>query len=419
VIPLAEAAALVIDACPPLPADRVPCAVALGCVLAESVRAPIAVPPFANSAMDGYAVCAEDLVTASHDAPVRLVVAAEVAAGAVSDVVVTPGAAMRIMTGAPMPAGADAIVMVEHTERAGDDAVLVHASVAVGQHVRAEGDDVQLGDEVLAAGTLLGPAQLGALASVGIVEVLVHPRPRVGVLSTGDELVEPGRALRAGQIYESNRHALLAAVAEQGWVPVDLGLVPDDEAALEWALRSGTERCDVILTSGGVSMGDYDVVKAVLARIANVRWMQIAIRPAKPFALGVLETIGRPMPILGLPGNPVSSLVSFVLLAVPALRSLAGVPSDRLHAPWVTASAAEAMPRRPDGKVHYARVRLDRAADGAWEVSIAGGQGSHQLAALASADALAVLPDGDGVAVGDPVQVVVLRWPGAAHAPVG
>jgi len=232
------------------------------------------------------------------------------------------------------------------------------------------------------------------------------PRPRVAVLSTGDELVDDGSPLQPGQIRESNKTMLLGLVAAAGCDAVDLGIVRDDESALEAVLRDAASTCDAIVTSGGVSMGDYDVVKAVLSRIADMRWMQIAIKPAKPFAFGLLSSDGREVPVFGLPGNPVSSLVSFELFARPALRAMAG--HTAIDRPTLSAVAAEALTRRPDGKTHFVRVRGEFAADGRYHVRSVGGQGSHQLAASATAHALAVLPDGDGVAEGDDVPAIVI-----------
>jgi molybdopterin molybdotransferase len=312
---------------------------------------------------------------------------------------------MRIFTGAPLPDGADAVVMVERTQRLdGGAAVGIQVEVATGLHVRAAGDDLRAGDAVFGAGEVITPGHVGVLAGIGAVEVLAHPRPRVGVLSTGDELIPPGRPLGPGQIHDSNRVALLALVAEAGAEPADLGLVRDEEDLIEDAIRRGAARCDAVLTSGGVSMGDIDLVKVVLDRIGDMRWMQIAIRPAKPFAFGVVGE--RQTPVLGLPGNPVSSMVSFELLARPALRRLAG-HADVLR-PTTPAVAAEPLGRSADGKVHYVRVRVERDAGGTLLVRPSGGQGSHHLTAMARAQGLAVLPDGPGVAAGDRVEVLLL-----------
>ena len=259
------------------------------------------------------------------------------------------------MTGAPMPAGADAAVMVEDTERIGTDEVLIHRAVPIGASVREVGDDVRVGTELFAAGTVVRPAVAGVLASVNARLVRVVRRPRVAVLSTGDELIDDGSPLRPGQIRESNKTMLLPLVAEAGCEAVDLGVVRDDEVALETLLRDAASSYDAIVTSGGVSMGDYDVVKAVLSRIADMRWMQIAIKPAKPFAFGCSRLRrSRHIPVFGLPGNPVSSMVSFELFARPALRKMMG--HAVLDRPIVMAVADDGLRRRPDGKTHYMRV---------------------------------------------------------------
>jgi molybdenum cofactor synthesis domain-containing protein len=301
--------------------------------------------------------------------------------------------------------------MVERTEA--DDArgtVAITLAVDSGRHVRPAGDDVRPGDQVVPAGTVLTAGHLGLLATVGRTEVAVVKRPVVGVLSTGDELVGDGRPLGPGQIRDSNRLALRALLVASGFEVIDLGLVPDDEGAIDVALRHGVERCDALVTSGGVSMGDFDYVKVVLDRLGAMRWMQIAIRPAKPLAFGTIVRVdGVEVPVFGLPGNPVSSMVSFELFCRPALRQMAGrVGPDRFR-PSVVALAGEDLARHPDGKVHFARVRCRRdVADGRMHVRSAGAQGSHQLTAMAGADGLAELPDGAGVAAGEPVTVHLL-----------
>jgi molybdopterin molybdotransferase len=368
---------------------------ALGAVTAAEVVATEAVPPFVNSAMDGYAVRSADTV----GAPVELKVVGMIAAGAAPEGSVGPGEAIRIMTGAPMPDGADAVVLVERTRTEGD-VVTIDITVEAGTSLRGVGEDVRPGDVVVASGTVLTPGHLGVLASVGVERVAVHRRPRVGVLSTGDELVTSG-PLGRGQIRDSNRPTLLALVREAGFEAVDLGVVADDEASVTIAIEQAVASCDAVLTSGGVSMGDLDYVKVVLDRIGDMRWMQIAIKPAKPFAFG---TVGD-VPVFGLPGNPVSSMVSFELFARPALRRMAG-RSD-LHRLTVPAVAPDGLRRSADGKIHFARVVATQEGDG-WSVRSAGGQGSHQLAAMAAANALAVLPDGNGVAAGDTVPTMLL-----------
>ncbi len=397
--PLEDAQAFVLGSCPPGEPVDVPRSEALGLVLAAPVVSTEDVPAFVNTAVDGYAVRAADVA----DAPVVLAVVGEIAAGQAPGRPVGPGQAMRIMTGAPMPDGADSVVMVEDSERVGDDRVRLTRSVEAGAALRGVGDDVRVGDELFPAGVEIGPAALAVLASVNALTVRVHPRPRVAVLSTGDELVDDGSPLAIGQIRESNKTMLAALLAEDGCAVVDLGVVRDDEAELERVLRDAAATCDAVVSSGGVSMGDYDVVKAVLGRIAEMTWLQIAIKPAKPFAFGRLDGT----PIFGLPGNPVSSLVSFELLARPALRRMMG--HRRLTRPHLVGVADTALARRPDGKVHFVRVTGDFAADGRYHVRPVDAQGSHQLAATAGADAMAVVPDGDGIPAGADVAVLLLR----------
>lgn len=397
-IPLSEARDRVLARIEPLPGRPVPISAALGLVLAEPVASAEPVPAFANTAMDGFAVRAAD----TAGAPVALEVAGTVAAGDTGDVEVGPGQAVRIMTGAPMPPGADAVVMVERTRPAEDGRITVEIAVEPGNHVRGPGEDIEAGQEVFAAGAVLSPGHLGVLASIGIYEVAACPRPRVGVLSTGDELVDGPAELRRGQIRDSNRHTLLALVAQAGFEGVDLGIAADREADIEAAFADGARRCDAILSSGGVSMGDYDYVKAVLDRIGDMDWMQIAIKPAKPFAFGLVDAT----PVFGLPGNPVSSMVSFELLAKPALRFMAGCPEPGPE--LVPAVSAAPLRRGSDGKTHYMRVTARRDGRGRWQVAPSGGQGSHQLAAMARADALAVVADGAEIGPGDPVEIILL-----------
>jgi len=409
-IPLEDAWSHIADRLPRLPVQAVPLADALGLVTAEAVVAPEPVPPFDNTAVDGFAVRAADVATA----PVTLEVVGTVAAGSPGDVEVRPGTAVRIMTGAPVPPGADAIVMVEHTtidaggaEPAGDgedrnESVTIGRSVGPGQNIRPTGDDLAAGDPVVGPGIELTAGHLGLLATVGRSEVAVHRRPRVGVISTGDELVGDGSPLAPGQIRDSNRLTLIALCRQSGFDTVDLGLIRDDEAAIEAALRAGSGDCDAILSSGGVSMGDFDYVKSVLERIGDMRWMQIAIRPAKPLAFGLIDGV----PVFGLPGNPVSSMVSFELFARPGIRAMAGHAD--LQRRRVRAIADQDFVRRSDGKVHFARVVVDQDEDNSFHVASAGGQGSHQLSAMATANGLAVLPDGDGVRQGGGVDVILL-----------
>ncbi len=401
-IPLEEARAHILDRCPPLPARSVALLEAAGCVLAEDVVAGEDVPPFANTAMDGYALRAAD----TADAPVRLRVVGTLAAGAAPTIEVRSGQAVRIMTGAPIPPGADAVVMVERTQSENRGAtVVVEVAVVPGQHVREAGEDLRAGDAVFGPGAVLSPGHLGVLASVGREAVEVVPRARVGVLSTGDELVGGAGPLRPGQIRDSNRPTLLALVSAAGCEAVDLGLVGDDEEALVAVVESGVAACDALVTSGGVSVGDFDYVKAVLDRLGEMNWWQVAIRPAKPLAFGLIGST----PVFGLPGNPVSSMVSFELFARPALRQMMG--HTVLDRPRVTALVDDDLRRRPDGKLHLVRVVATSGEDGRWHVRSSGGQASHLLHAMARANALALVPDGDGLAAGEEVETMLLPYP--------
>lgn len=398
-IPLEEARQFVLAGCNRLPAEATPLAHALGLVTAEPIVSNQPVPPFANTAMDGFAVRSGD----TAGAPVTLTVVGTIAAGAPPDIPVGAGEAVRIMTGAPIPPGADAVVMVERTESAEDNGtVLILKQAEPGDHVRPPGEDVAAGQEVFPAGSALTAGHLGVLASVGAYEPVVYRRPRVGVLSTGDELVDDGRELAPGQIRDSNRRTLLALLAGTGCTPVDLGLVRDDERAITDAIERGIAECDALITSGGVSVGDFDFVKLVLDKLGDMRWMQVAIKPAKPLAFGVVD--GKP--VFGLPGNPVSSMVSFELFARPGLRKLAGDAAPVRQS--VLATTDEPLRRRPDGKIHFVRVRADFGDDGRVHVRSSGGQASNLLRSMALANALAVLPDGDGVEEDGDVQVLLL-----------
>jgi molybdenum cofactor synthesis domain-containing protein len=403
-IPLAEAQEFVLASCPPLPVVTRRLDEALGAALAADMVAGEAVPPFANTAMDGYAVRADDTCGASADNPVVLTVTGTLAAGAAPTRPVGPGEAIRIMTGAPIPNGADAIVMVEVTQAVGDQ-VRILASAATGDHVRPAGEDLAPGLPVFPSGTALGPGHLGVLASIGLDQVAVHRPATVGVLSTGDELVDDGSPLQPGQIRDSNRRTLLALARRAGCQVVDLGLARDNEEEITAALERGLAGCDAVLTSGGVSVGDFDYVKKVLDQLSDgaMRWMQVAIRPAKPFAFGVV----RGTPVFGLPGNPVSSMVSFELFARPALRQMMG--HRQLGRPQVQAVADEALARRSDGKILFVRVVAEPGTDGRFHVRSSGGQASNLLLAMANANALAVVPDGDGIPAGGDVRVMLLE----------
>lgn len=403
-IPLREAQETVLAGCAPLTPLQVAYTEMTGRVVDQDVVALEDVPPFRNTAVDGYAVRAFD----TEQAPVELVVVDTLAAGAEPKVSVNAGEAIRIMTGAPMPNGADAVVMVEDTERVGETHVRIVRSAKVRDGVRDAGSDVRAGETVFVRGTVLNAAGIGVLASVNARTVRAFPRARVALLSTGDELVVDGSPLRIGQIRESNLTMLHSMIAATGCEVINLGVISDDEAELERALHEVAERCDAIVTSGGVSMGDFDVVKAVLSKIATMQWMQMAIKPAKPFAFGQLQSSdGRTIPIFGLPGNPVSSLISYELLARPALRKMMG-HTENVMRPAIRAVLDSPLKRKQDGKIHFMRVFGEFAEDGRLHVRDSGPQGSHQLASTAMANGLAHVPDGNGLQAGEEVSVYLL-----------
>ncbi|MDQ4092112.1 MAG: molybdopterin molybdotransferase MoeA [Actinomycetota bacterium] len=380
------------------PVIRLPLVECVGLALAEPVTASLPLPPFDNSAMDGYAVRAVDVADATADKPVQLPVNEDIPAGRTDSPSLQPGTAHRIMTGAPMPPGADAVVPVELTD-AGLHEVRIFAARSAGQSVRGVGDDVAAGEEVLAAGTVLGSAQLGVAAAVGQAELLVHRRVRVLVLATGSELVKPGTPLQHGQIYDSNSTMLAAAVREAGGEAQLMHFVPDDVAELEAALAARLEGIDLLVTSGGVSAGAYEVVKDAMTG-QGVEFGKVAMQPGGPQGAGLY----RGVPVATLPGNPVSSAVSFELFVRPALRAAMGLPAQRLR---VTARLTEALESPADLR-QFRRGALDTASG---TVAPVGGPGSHLLAALARSDCLIDIPEAvTHLEAGD--EVVVLRTGG-------
>ncbi|MFC8221709.1 gephyrin-like molybdotransferase Glp [Streptomyces sp. NPDC057362] len=399
---------------------------AQGCVLVDDITVPLSLPPFDNSSMDGYAVRVTDVAGASEEFPAVLEVVGDVAAGQADPVTVGPGQAARIMTGAPLPPGAEAVVPVEWTDgglgegpvagmRARSLApegarghVHVYRPAEERAHVRAKGSDVRSGDRALSAGTVLGPPQIGLLAAIGRGTVRVRPRPRVVVLSTGSELVQPDEQLASGQIYDSNSFALTAAARDAGAIAYRVGAVTDDADTLRSTIEDQLVRADLMVTTGGVSVGAYDVVKEALAHVGDedepgggVDFRKLAMQPGKPQGFG---SIGPDhTPLLALPGNPVSSYVSFELFVRPAIRTLMGLPD--VHRPTVTASlAADKALTSPKGRRQFLR---GSHSDGS--VTPVGGSGSHLVAALAHANALIVVPeDTESVEPGAEVEVVLL-----------
>lgn len=409
---VADALQLVLSGVQPLPAERVPLLDALDRILAEPVTALDSLPPFANSSMDGYALRAADSSGASAQMPVDLHVIADIAAGTVSDVVLTPGTAARIMTGAPMPAGADAVIPVEDTnepwrnaERPLPDTILIKRSVQEGDYVRHIGEDIQAGQEVIAQGHLLRPQEIGVLAALGVSKVQVHRRPRVGVLSTGDELIDVDAQLTPGKIRNSNSYAQAAQVLALGADLISLGVARDTEDHVRAKLLVGLEAgVDLLVSSAGVSVGAYDVVKAVLEQEGNVGFWRVRMRPGKPLAFGSY----RGVPFLGLPGNPVSAMVSFERFVRPSIRKMAG--HTRLERPQVTVTLQEEL--TSDGRESYVRVCVARTASGGYQAVSTGSQGSHVMTSLVKANALMIIPEGvTQVSPGDQLQAIMIDWP--------
>jgi molybdopterin molybdotransferase len=402
-VPFAEARAAVLERLAPLPVREVALADALGRVLGTDVAAAEDLPPFANSAMDGFALRAADLAGAGEATPVALKLTGEVFAGTGRLPTVEPGGAVRIMTGGAVPPGADTVVPVEQTSVEGDT-VLVRLDPGPGRFVREAGEDVRRGTVVLERGRVLDPAAVGMLASVGARAVAVHPRPRVMVVSTGDELVDPGDPLGPGQIRDSNSWLLVAQARAAGAEAMRYDKLRDDPQALRRGFAMAAADGDLVLTSGGVSVGERDYTKQVLAELGDVRGFRVAMQPGMPQAFG----FAAGTPLYGLPGNPVSCFVVFETLVRPALRRLAGHPDERLDRPRVVARLAGPV-RSPEGKVSFLRVRLEVGDDGL-VAAITGNQGSGVLSSCVAADGLAVVPASQReLPAGSPVQVVLLR----------
>ena len=411
-LPVADALEIVLAHAELLPAETISIHDALGMVLAEDAVASTPLPPFPASVKDGYAVVAAD-------GPDVYPIIGEVTAGRVADFQVEPGSVAYITTGAPLPKGADAVVQVEDTQplsaEDGQARVRILSQVRPGQDVRPVGMDVAAGTRVLSAGDLLGPAEIGLLATTGITNARVFRRPRVAILSTGDELREPGERLEPGQIWDSNRATLGAAVRQAGGVPIDLGISGDTQAALEANVHRGLREADILLTSGGVSMGELDLIKPLLEEAGTVHFGRMRMKPGKPltFATVPVEEEGRERMrlVFGLPGNPVSSLVTFYLMGVPALRKLAGHPDPRLKR--VQAHLAQPLrldPERPE--YHRATLRWDgglNGGNGGYLAVSTGSQASSRLLSMRTANALLELPQAEGeLAAGAVVWALII-----------
>ena len=357
-VPVDEHLKRILDSIDTLPAYDQPLLEVMGLPIAEDIMAPLPLPAFDNSGMDGYAVVHHDVASASEQRPVHLPVVGEIAAGAATIMAMSPGTAVRIMTGAPVPQGCDAIVPVEWTD-GGTSAVVIVQAPEVGQHIRRAGEDVAVGDRLVSEGDLIGPRQIGLLASVGTSRVASRPRPRVVVISTGDELREPGEKLGNDSIYDGNSYMLAAAARAAGAIAYRVGIVRDDHEGFAEALSDQLVRADVVVTSGGVSKGAYDVVKEVLQEQGTVRFDEVAMQPGKPQGFGFVGEDGTP--IFTLPGNTVSSYVSFEVFVLPALRKMMG--RKVLSRPLMRATTTAPL-RSFQGKRQYVRARYEVGARG-------------------------------------------------------
>ncbi len=388
-----EALTAVLSTISILPAEQVPLLDALGRVLAQPVVAQDSLPPFANSSMDGYAFIAADLVGASQQNPVTLRVVGDVAAGAMPTVVLTLGTAVRIMTGAPLPPGADAVVPVEDTDEAWREKerplptrIQIYRSVQSGDYVRHPGEDIEAGQTILTPGHILRPQEVGVLASLGVAKVSVIRRPKVAILATGDELLAVDQPLQPGKIRNSNGYTQAAQIMALGAELVQLGIAGDTETAVRDKLQAGLDaKVDLFISSAGVSVGAYDVVKNVLEQDGNVGFWRVRMRPGKPLAYGTYQGI----PYLGLPGNPVSAMVSFERFARAAILKMAG--HEKLNRPTITVTVQNAI--HSDGRESYIRAIVSRE-DEAYVATLTGDQGSHIMTSLVKANALLIVPEG-------------------------
>ncbi len=399
----------------PLPAEPVTLDRALWRVLALAVETRVALPPWDNSAMDGFAVCSRDVLDPSPAAPISLEVVGEVAAGHAPQVSLTSGTAIRVLTGALIPPGSDAVVPVEDTDAPQGVArlpgrVAVYRAAAPGAHIRRAGSDVRAGERVLSAGLLLTPPRLALAAATGHADLLVHRRPRVAVLATGDELVPAGQPLGEAGIHDSNSTSLAAQVRAAGAEPIGLGIARDDFADVVERLRRGIAGADVVIASGGVSVGAHDVVKDAFDAVGSLDLWRVAVQPGKPLAFGRARSPqGSEVLLFGLPGNPVSTFVTFELFVRPVLRRLAG-HSDVDGRMLIRAELVEPVTKSA-GRRAFLRVRLEPEPEciSGWRASLAGSQGSHVISALAEANGLAIVPEEvDALPAGALVDVMVL-----------
>ena len=395
-----EARQRILDSIVVLPPEKRGVLDSLGYILAEDVYAVENIPPFRNSAMDGYAVIAEDTQTASKDCPIQLSIIESIPAGYAPTKHVAHGQAARIMTGAMMPKGADAVVMVEETQSVGNQ-VRVFDSVEKDENVRFAGESVRQGELVMAEGKRICPPEISMLASLNRSEVEVFRRPRVAVISTGDELTPLGEPLKPGKIRDSNRYGICAQIQEAACYPIDMGIANDDEVALERKFRIAVNQADAIVTSGGVSVGDHDSVRKVLARMGEIDFWRVAMKPGKPQAYGFIDGV----PIFGLPGNPVSSLVVFELFVRPALFKMAG-HTELFRRTFQAILEDDVV--NSDGRVNYMRAIITSRND-EYYAKITGSQGSGILYSLVLANGFIIVPAGTTINAGEAVEAQLLK----------
>ncbi|MDQ7799212.1 MAG: molybdopterin molybdotransferase MoeA [Candidatus Edwardsbacteria bacterium] len=395
-----EARSKMLEDIKPLPPEKCRLEDLLGRVLAQDITASFDIPPRDNSAMDGFAVIAADVAGASEQSPVALQVIEDVPAGKVATKSLKPGQAIRIMTGAQIPANADSVIPVEHTRKIGNGKLEIRAveSISVGANVRRRGEDVKTGQLLIAKGTRLRPQEVGLIASLGLTEVLVSKQPVVGIISSGNEVAAPGQTLKPGQIYDANRFSIGGQVKETGALVKDYGIIVDDLEKIKETLNLSARECDVVITSGGVSVGDYDLMKQALSELGKMNFWQVKQKPGKPLAFGHIN--GKP--VVGLPGNPVSSMVVCDQYVRPLLLKMQG--ATNIIRGQVTAYSDQGI-RKQAGRTEFLRTKV-KWQDGAYHVVLTGPQGSGILTSMVQADGLMILPEEcEGVKPGDKVQI--------------
>jgi molybdopterin molybdotransferase len=410
-LPVSQAEQIILDLVRPVSeVEPVDLTLATGRILASSIESKLDFPHWDNSAMDGYAVKFADVRSSTPKHPITLEVVEEIPAGYQPKREIQPGEAARIFTGAIVPAGADTIVIQEHTQRVQKNFVKIQITPTAKSFIRHRGAYARIGDPLLAAGTVLNPPEIAILAATGCSQVEVYRRPRVAILSTGDELVTPSQTLKPGQIVDSNQYALAAFVTQAGGIPICLGIVPDDRAKLTAAMSEAIDSADFVLSTGGVSVGDYDYVEAILGELGgDIQIRSVAIKPGKPLTVAKFAREDRTVVYFGLPGNPVSALVSCWRFVKLAIAKCSGLPESKYQPTWIAATTTQDL--TADGQREtYLWGKLE-SIDGRYQFSLAGGtQSSANMINLAGTNALAKIPvDTTTIAAGSTVQVLVIN----------